>query len=57
MIDAVGSACLTEIDGGVNAETAPKLLKAGADVLVAGNFVFGSSNPIETIASLKAMSK
>jgi ribulose-phosphate 3-epimerase len=49
------SACLIEIDGGVNDITAPKLLKAGADVLVAGNYVFASNNPTETIASLKAL--
>ncbi len=49
------SACLIEIDGGVNDVTAPKLLKAGADVLVAGNYVFASNNPTETIASLKAL--
>lgn len=44
---------LIEIDGGVNAENAPKLLQAGADVLVAGSFVFKSENPIETIKGLK----
>ncbi|MFA9212596.1 MAG: ribulose-phosphate 3-epimerase [Candidatus Methylacidiphilales bacterium] len=49
------SLCLIEIDGGVNEITAPKLLKAGADVLVAGNYVFSSSNPMATIASLKAL--
>jgi ribulose-phosphate 3-epimerase len=48
---------MIEIDGGVNEITAPKLLKAGADVLVAGNYVFGSSNPVETIASLKSLHK
>jgi ribulose-phosphate 3-epimerase len=42
-----------EIDGGVNETTAPKLLKAGANVLVAGNFVFSSSNPTQTIKDLK----
>lgn len=42
-----------EIDGGVNADNAPKLIAAGADVLVAGSFVFKSEDPIETIASLK----
>jgi ribulose-phosphate 3-epimerase len=49
------SNCLIEIDGGVNEITAPKLLNAGADVLVAGNYVFSSSNPTATIASLKAL--
>lgn len=46
------SKALIEIDGGVNQDNAPKLIQAGADVLVAGNFVFGSSNPLQTIASL-----
>jgi len=49
------SQCLIEIDGGVNEITAPKLLAAGANVLVAGNYVFSSKNPVETIASLKAL--
>lgn len=44
---------LIEIDGGVNIENAPKLVNAGADVLVAGNTVFSSQNPIETIKKLK----
>lgn len=41
-----------EIDGGVSMSNAPDLIKAGANVLVAGNFVFSSSNPMETIANL-----
>ncbi len=45
-----------EIDGGVNQGNAAALLAAGADVLVAGNFVFTSSTPVETIATLKATS-
>jgi ribulose-phosphate 3-epimerase len=49
------SHCLIEIDGGVNEITAPKLLAAGANVLVAGNYVFSSKNPFETIAGLKAL--
>lgn len=53
LIDESDSSCLIEIDGGVNAQTAPLLLAAGAHVLVAGNYVFGSKNPTETIASLK----
>lgn len=44
---------LIEIDGGVNATTAPLLAEAGADVLVAGSYVFGAENPIETISKLK----
>ena len=46
---------LIEIDGGVNANNAPLLLEAGADVLVAGNFVFKSADPIATIEELKAI--
>ena len=42
-----------QIDGGVNADNAPLLVKAGADVLVAGSFVFRSENPVKTIARLK----
>lgn len=42
-----------EIDGGVNDKNARPLLDAGADVLVAGSFVFKSENPLETIANLK----
>jgi ribulose-phosphate 3-epimerase len=44
---------LIEIDGGVNEETAPRLLECGADVLVAGNYVFSSTKPEEVISSLK----
>ena len=44
-----------EIDGGVNSTNAPKLLEAGADVLVAGSFVFKSENPTQTIADLKSI--
>jgi ribulose-phosphate 3-epimerase len=44
---------LIEIDGGVNASNAPLLMEAGADVLVAGSFVFKSIDPIATIEELK----
>ncbi|WP_027000447.1 ribulose-phosphate 3-epimerase [Eisenibacter elegans] len=44
---------LIEIDGGVNAQNAPKLIEAGADVLVAGSFVFNAIDPKATIAALK----
>ena len=53
LIENSGSKCLIEIDGGVNQNTAPLLLEAGADVLVAGNYVFGSENPLATIENLK----
>ena len=45
--------CLIEVDGGVNTANAPLLFEAGADVLVAGNAVFKSDNPQETIKPLK----
>lgn len=54
MINAVGSETLIEIDGGVNNDNAPRLIEAGADVLVAGSFVFRSEDPKTTIAGLKA---
>jgi ribulose-phosphate 3-epimerase len=44
---------LIEIDGGVTLTNAKQIIDAGADVLVAGNTVFGSQNPSETIAALK----
>jgi len=46
---------LIEVDGGVNAETGKRLFEAGADVLVAGNYVFKSPDPVETIRQLKAL--
>ncbi len=48
---------LIEIDGGVNQSNAFDLLSAGADVLVAGSFVFNSPSPEDTIASLKGVMK
>ncbi len=53
LINARQSKVLIEIDGGVNQQNAKLLLDAGADVLVAGNFVFSSSNPKEVIQRLK----
>ena len=50
-----GANFLIEIDGGVGTANARKLLDAGADVLVAGSFVFKSDNPTQTIADLKAV--
>ena len=52
MIDANKSATLIEIDGGVNAKNCTNLVEAGADILVAGNFVFSSGKPLETIKNL-----
>ena len=55
LIDKNGSKAKIEVDGGVNLTNAPKLIEAGADVLVAGSFIFGSDNPSETITALKAV--
>ena len=49
------SNALIEVDGGVNFETGKKLLDAGVDVLVAGNFVFSSPDPVDTINKLKSL--
>ncbi|MEY4540127.1 MAG: hypothetical protein RLZZ306_1884 [Bacteroidota bacterium] len=57
MIDEKGLNTLIEIDGGVNKETGQRLIDAGANVLVAGSYVFGNANPVEAIASLKNMKK
>jgi ribulose-phosphate 3-epimerase len=48
-----GSTALIEVDGGVNLNNYKKLVKAGVDIMVAGNTVFSAENPIETIAALK----
>lgn len=53
IITDAGASTLIEIDGGVTSANASQLVEAGADVLVAGSFVFKSENPIATIADLK----
>ncbi len=55
MINESGSATLIEIDGGVTLDNAGVILQAGADVLVAGNTVFKSADPVGTIAALKKL--
>ena len=55
LIDSKESKALIEIDGGVTDKNAEKLIENGADVLVAGSFVFKSNNPIETISNLKSI--
>ena len=55
MILNSGSKAKIEIDGGVNLQNAKQLLDAGADVLVAGNFVFSASNPTDVIKQLKGI--
>lgn len=53
MIVKQGTNTQIEIDGGVTSDNASKLMQAGADILVAGSFVFRSDDPINTIANLK----
>lgn len=55
LINVSGSSALIEIDGGVTSSNARKLIDCGADVLVAGSFVFKSPNPTETIKALKSV--
>ena len=55
MITKKGSNALIEIDGGVTNKNAKQLIDAGADVLVAGSYVFGADDPIKTIEGLKAL--
>ena len=55
LIEFSESNCQIEIDGGVTNKNANQLIEAGADVLVAGSYVFKSENPTETIADLKAL--
>lgn len=55
MIQESGSSALIEIDGGVTLDNAASIIAAGADVLVAGNTVFKSTDPVATIAALKKM--
>ena len=52
LIQSTGSDCQIEIDGGVTNENAEKLVHAGANILVAGSYVFKSSNPTDTISKL-----
>ena len=53
LITKTGSKALIEVDGGVNTTNTPKLVAAGADVLVAGSFVFNAPDPKKTIEALK----
>ena len=52
LIQSSGSDCQIEIDGGVTNKNAKKLVQAGANILVAGSYVFKNSNPTETISKL-----
>ena len=55
LIQESGSHALIEVDGGVQAETAPRLVKAGVNVLVSGSYVFKSTDPYSTIHALKEL--
>lgn len=55
LIGENNSACLIEVDGGVNFDTGKQLIEAGADILVAGSFVFNSENPKDTIRQLSEL--
>lgn len=55
IINRNGASTLIEIDGGVSDKNAKQLVEAGADVLVAGNFVFSAQDPTATIADLKKL--
>lgn len=55
LINRKGANTLIEIDGGVTSKNAKQLVEAGADVLVAGSFVFNSENPLKTVADLKTL--
>lgn len=46
--------CLVEVDGGINTQTAPQVIQAGADILVAGSAIFGSSQYSQAISSLRS---
>lgn len=55
LIENSGSRALIEVDGGVNLETGARLVEAGADALVAGNAVFGASDPEDMIKRLRML--
>ncbi len=55
LINESGSHALIEIDGGVQTETAPRLVEAGANVLVSGSYVFKAEDPLTTIDWLKSL--
>lgn len=57
MIDESGSHALIEVDGGVQGSTAPRLVKAGVDVLVSGSYIFNAHDPKAVISSLKQLER
>ena len=57
MIDEKGLNTLIEVDGGVQGETAPRLVTAGVDVLVSGSYVFNAPQPEEVVRQLRRLSR
>ena len=57
LIERTGSKALIEVDGGVQADTAPRLVEAGVDVLVSGSYVFKNAAPLAAIKSLHDLSR
>ena len=55
LIDRTGSKAKIEVDGGINLETGADVVRAGADILVSGNYIFKSADPFETIAGLRRL--
>ena len=55
LINESGSKALVEVDGGVQAETAPRLVAAGVDVLVSGSYVFKAPDPLAVIRELRSL--
>ena len=55
MIDEKGCMTLIEVDGGVQGETAPRLVAAGVDVLVSGSYVFGAKDPEAVIRGIRSL--
>ncbi|MGE5404605.1 MAG: ribulose-phosphate 3-epimerase [Candidatus Saccharibacteria bacterium] len=55
MIESVNESVLIQVDGGINDQNAPQVLKAGADILVAGSYVFKSGSPAKAIRKLKSL--
>ena len=53
LIESSSSSALIEVDGGVQADTAPRLVEVGVDVLVSGSYVFKAADPLATISSLR----
>lgn len=57
MIDRVGHSVMIQVDGGIDTKNASKLIRSGVDVLVAGNSIFQSDDPLGTILKLKELFK